>query len=434
MKRVIIFLVFGIFSCNPNSVYLQDDGTGRFSGIFQYGNFSDKIQFEIEGDSGNLNVFFTSLEQNANRISFQNIEVNGDSINFRLQSDYYTYSFTNKWIDNYRKLQGALTVDTITVFYTLEKELSDQGHAPKGEEVSFKSNGINLEGTIWYPIKDNLKAIIIVTSSGNSDRSAARGEAILFAQMGYTSFHYDKRGTGNSEGDWQGATIEELAMDDVNAIRYFSEKTNIPLANIGIKGSSQGATKIPYILGELKDLEYGIVVSCPGVSLLESDLNYWKNRHEEEIGEEIGDAVELQGKVFQYIAGILSKEDLESALDIEKSESWYDKIWVPNLDEIQIDKKLTYSPIPYFETTKQPILIIQGKEDEIIPVNSYELISDALRKAGNDNFKVVLLDGASHSMHNVGQSDFPYWSKLHPDFLRTIEHWIDSAPGSASVD
>lgn len=41
--------------------------------------------------------------------------------------------------------------------------------------------------------------LIIVTSSGNSDRSASGAEAILFAQRGFTIFHYDKRGTGNSD-------------------------------------------------------------------------------------------------------------------------------------------------------------------------------------------------------------------------------------------
>jgi dipeptidyl aminopeptidase/acylaminoacyl peptidase len=99
---------------------------------------------------------------------------------------------------------------------------------------------------------------------------------------------------------------------------------------------------------------------------------------------------------------------------------------VPNLDEVQIDKKLLYSPIPYFETTKQPILILQGTKDEIIPKNSYETISEALVKSDNDNFKTILLEGTSHSMYYVGESDFPFWSKLHPDYLTTIENWINT--------
>lgn len=426
MKSIIIFITFVMSSCNSNLEIKKDEKTGNFSGVFKHGNFSDKILFEIEQDSVSFNVFFTSLEQNANRIPFQNVEVKGDSINFKLQSDFYTYTFKNKWIDNYGSLQGSLTVDTTTTLYTLEKELFDKSNVPKSEEVSFESNGLHLNGTIWYPNSNEGKALIIVTSSGNADRSASRAEAILFAQMGFTTFHYDKRGTGNSQGNWNSAAIEELSGDDIMAIKYFSNKTEIPLKEIGIKGSSQGATKIPYILSELKNLKYGIAVSCPGVTLLESDLNYWRNRNADVIGNEIDAATNFQRNVFEFIAGKLSRTELEKALKNEKSNSWFAHIWVPNLDEVQTDKKLLYSPIPYFETTKQPILILQGTKDEIIPANSNQIISEALIKADNDNFKTVLLEGASHSMYNIGENDFPFWSKLHPDYLTIIENWINN--------
>ena len=427
MKRVvIIFIAIGIFSCNSNSEMKRGDKTGSFSGVIEHGNFSDKIRIEIEQDSVNFKVFFTSLEQNADRIPFQGMVLSGDSISFKLQSDYYTYTFKNKWIENNSKLQGTLAVDTLTVPYTLEKELLSNDQTPKNEEVNFESNKLKINGTIWHPKNGGSKAIVILTSSGNSDRSASRAEAILFAQMGFTTFHYDKRGTGNSKGDWQTATMEELLLDDINAIKFFSAKTGISLTNIGIKGSSQGATKIPYVLNELESLEYGVAVSCPGVSLLESDLNHWKNRNADVIGNEIDDAVKLQRKVFEFIAGKISRADIEKAIDNEKSNSWFANIWVPNLDEVQIDKKLLYNPIPYFETAKQPILILQGTKDEIIPANSYEIISEALIKSGNDNFKTILLEGASHSMYYVGESDFPYWSKLDPDYLTTIENWINT--------
>ncbi|MBO0322770.1 hypothetical protein J0X14_10715 [Muricauda sp. CAU 1633] len=421
--RIIIFLIaFALFSCDSKI----REKTGNFTGTFEHGNFSDEIQFEVNQDSTGYQVFFTSLEQNANRIPFQGVEVSNDSINFRLQSDFYTYSFKNQWMDNNDKLQGTLTVDTITVLYTLEKEVPGHSQIPKNEDVGFESDGLKLNGTIWYPKDGGNKAVVILTSSGNANRSASRAEAILFAQMGFTTFHYDKRGTGNSEGDWQAATMEELLMDDINAINYFSDKTGIPITNIGIKGSSQGATKIPYVLNELENLQYGIAVSCPGVSLLESDLNFWKNRNAETIGNEIEDAAKLQRKVFEFIGGKIAREDLEKAIDAEKSKSWFTHIWVPNLDEVQVDKKLLYTPIPYFETTKQPILIVQGKMDEIIPPNSHSLISEAIEKSGNDNFKTVLIEGASHSMYDVGESDFPYWSKLHPDYVTTIKDWVNS--------
>ncbi len=424
-KYFYVFLILAIVSCTNKSKTELPEPTGKYSGLFKKGNFEDSIAIDIERDSTNWKVFFSSLEQNANRIPFRGVEVNGDSINFKLQSDFYTYLFKNKWENNTSELRGTLTVDTVDIQYTLYKTLAGK-KVLSTEDISYESNGLKLNGTIFYPAKDNNMGLIIVTSSGNSDRSASRAEAQLFAKRGFTTFIYDKQGTGISEGNWSKASIEELASDDINAIKRFSEKTSIPLNRIGIKGSSQGATKIPYILNELKELKYGIAVSCPGSTLLESDLNYWKNRNTKNLGINIEQATSFERKVFEAIAGNISKETLEKEINSIKSQDWYNMLWIPKLDEIEIDKKLNFTPIPYFEKTKQPVLIVQGSLDEIIPEDSHQIIAEALKKAQNKKYKIVLLQGASHSMYDIGQSDFPYWSKLHPEYLATLENWINT--------
>jgi predicted esterase len=426
-KYLYVFLILAIVSCVDKSKTELPEPTGKYSGLFKKGNFEDSITIDIERDSTDWKVFFSSLQQNANRIPFREVEVNGDSINFKLQSDFYTYSFKNKFENNNTELGGTLAVDTVEIQYALFKTMADE-KVFSTEDIVYESNGLKLNGNIFYPApgKDNNMGLIIVTSSGNSDRSASRAEAQLFAKRGFTTFIYDKRGTGTSEGNWQEASIEELASDDINAIKRFSEKTTIPLNRIGIKGSSQGATKIPYILNELKELMYGIAVSCPGTTLLESDLNYWKNRNTENLGINIEQATSFERKVFETIAGNISKETLEKEINLIKTQDWYNMVWIPKLDEIEIDKKLNFTPIPYFEKTKQPVLIVQGSLDEIIPEDSHEVITEALKKAQNKNYEIVLLQGASHSMYDIGQSDFPYWSKLHPEYVATLENWINT--------
>jgi dipeptidyl aminopeptidase/acylaminoacyl peptidase len=426
-KYFYVLLVLAMVSCTNKSKTEFPEPSGKYSGLFKKGNFEDSIAIDIERDSTNWKVFFSSLQQNANRIPFREVEVNGDSINFKLQSDFHTYSFKNKFENNNSELRGTLAVDTVEIQYELFKTMADE-KLLSTEDIGYESNGLKLNGTIFYPAprKDNNMGLIIVTSSGNSDRSASRAEAQLFAKRGFTTFIYDKRGTGISEGNWPKASIEELASDDINAIKRFSEKTTIPLNRIGIKGSSQGATKIPYILNELKELKYGIAVSCPGTTLLESDLNYWKNRNTKNLGINIEQATSFERKVFETIAGNISKETLEKEINLIKSQDWYTMVWIPKLDEIEIDKKLNYTPIPYFEKTKQPVLIVQGSLDEIIPEDSYEVITEALKKAQNKNYEIVLLQGASHSMYYIGQSDFPYWSKLHPEYVATLENWINT--------
>tara|TARA_R110002167_G_scaffold29977_13_gene99536 strand:- start:746 stop:2056 length:1311 start_codon:yes stop_codon:yes gene_type:complete len=419
-----VTLVF--FGCSTS--HKKEGGhEGTYSGIFKYGNFSDDISFEIKKDSTLWQVFFTSVEQNAFEIPLKDVEVNGDSINFLLQSDRYTYRFKNKWDVDNESLMGILKVDTISVPYSLKKEQATSEGIFDTKEVRFDANGLQLGGTIRRPTTtNNNKAIVFITSSGGADRSGSRAEVIYFTNKGYTTFHYDKRGTGISEGNWEVATMEELISDDRNAIAFFSAQTGIPLTQIGIKGSSQGATKIPYILNSMPKLKYGIAVSCPGTSLLESDLNYWKNRHIDAIADNVDAAMELQRKVFQYIAGTLQRPALEKALEAERTKTWFEAIWVPELVEVQTDDKLLYSPIPHFQHTKKPILIIQGKADEIIPPESHQLISDALKLAKNDSCEIKLLESANHAMSFVGKTDFPYWSKLHSEYLPVMSKWIDA--------
>lgn len=419
-----LFLAFVICSCRPEVQPEPSDGSGSFSGAFTFGNFEDNILFDVIRDSTDTQVFFTSLAQNALRIPMRQVQVDGDSISFALQSDFFTYSFRNKWSENRDSLVGTLFVDTVAAPYVLVRSSGDLFGDIRREEVQFQSDSLTIHGTIWHPEEDLGKALVFVTSSGSADRSASAAQAALFAQRGYTAFHYDKRGTGNTAGDWQQANMQTLLDDDLNALRFFEQHSGIPFSNTALLGSSQGASKVPYLLNSIEGLACGVAVSCPGVSLLESDLNYWKNRNAEALGPDIDAAAGLQGKVFEFIAGTISRQELERALNSNRNADWFGQIWVPDLDEIRTDPKLTYSPIPYFEKLQQPVLIVQGKADEIIPPDSHSRIEAALETAGNSRRKTVMLDGASHSMNKVGGSDFPYWSRLHPGYIDLVDQWL----------
>lgn len=423
-KRLIavLFIIGLILGCK-NEHSKEKNLTGIYEGKFTHGNFSTPIQIEIEKDSLNYNVYFTSPEQNAFRIPTTNILYKNDSIYFELNSDYYSFKFKNKISEDGDLMNAHLSVDSINQGFILHKVINDKN--THQEEFTFQSNSLNLKGTIYYPPKASNKVLYFVTSSGNSDRSASRAEAIKFTNQGFITFHFDKRGTGSSEGNWENSSIEDLAMDDMNAIKFLSKKLNIPLSNIGIKGSSQGGVKVPLILSEIQELAFGIVVSCPATSLLESDLNYWKNRNQPLIEDEyFEDAFAFERLVFQYIAGITKLERLEEEIDKDKNKPWFSNVWVPNLSEVEIDSKLQFSPIVYFNKINQPLLIIQGTKDEIIPeMSSAELFSIA--KERNSKSKVVSLVGANHSMQLVENSGFPYWPMPHPDYLTTVFQWLN---------
>ncbi len=403
----------------------ENDFSGLYTGAFKHGKFKSDVEFDMSSTDNSYIIKFNSLSQNAFGIPAGDISVVNDTLNFALQSDFYRYDFVCV-PDKTNGFSTTLHVDGNVYNFKLQKESQLNALRVRSKDIRFRSEGLLLYGTIYYPESPNGKAIYLVTSSGNQDRSASRAEAMLFAKAGYISFHIDKRGTGISDGNWHSATIPDLCEDDLHALEFLHQSEKIDYSLIGIKGSSQGGTKIPYILKKQPKLAYGIVVSCPASTLLESDLNYWKNRNTEVIKpSDMAEAAALQGAVFQYIAEIISKEDLEIKIEEKRSKVWFNHVWIPQLDQVQFDKKLNYTPMPYFKNNPSPMLVIQGSNDEIIQLNSLDLIEDSIGKNGSKKNKFKLFKQANHSMMQVEDSDFKYWQALHPKYMSTILKWID---------
>ncbi|WP_424279707.1 alpha/beta hydrolase family protein [Eudoraea sp.] len=305
----------------------------------------------------------------------------------------------------------------------LIQEKETEGDVIKKQDLSFTSNGLKLYGTLWEPKNSIQKGLFFVTSSQGNDRSGTNAEASYFADLGYTVFNYDKRGTGKSEGNWQSATIEELCSDDINAIAFFAKATRLPLSEIGIKGSSQGGIKIPYILTKMPELKFGISISCPSGTLLESDLNYWKNTNVYQVGQEnIIVAEKVQKAGYDYLANNLSYKKLNSIKNKYVNQDWFKYVWIPE-ENITKDYKLNFSGIPYFKKISQPILVIQGQSDIVIPGNSYKIIEKALKKSESKKYEILTLDNTTHSMTYLDK-EFPYFQTLSPKYLVSITEWL----------
>lgn len=397
---------------------------GLYSGTFKHGKFITDIEFDIQHANDSYQIKFNSLAQNAFGIPAGDVNYLNDTLKFALQSDFYRYDFSTV-SSGKKELITKLSVDGNSYDLKLYKKSQAGESRIKSKDIRFRSSELLMYGTIYYPNKPNGKAIYLVTSSGNQDRSASRAEALLFADAGFISFHIDKRGTGISDGNWQLASIPDLCEDDLHALEFLHQSEKIDYANIGIKGSSQGGTKVPYLLTKEPTLGFGIVVSCPASTLLESDLNYWKNRNTDVIKpEDMADASELQKAVFQYIGQDISKEELELKVNLNKSAPWLSHVWIPQEDQVVFDTKLNFSPMPYFETIQSPLLVIQGSKDEIIPLNSLDLIKQTMSHTKDKKNEYILLEGANHSIMQVENTDFKYWQSLHPKYMSSMLKWI----------
>ena len=401
-----------------------------FLGTIDYGKSSINYKIKLAKIDNHTSAFFSSVEMNAYEIPCQNATFEKDSLKFYVVSDYYTYEYT--YIKQSEYFKGRLKIysneneQLLNTFETnLLKENETELKAIEKQDVSFTSNGLKLYGTLWNPKSSIQKGLFFATSSQGNDRSGSNAEASYFTNLGYTVFNYDKRGTGKSEGNWQSATIEELCSDDINAIHFFAKITSLPLSEIGIKGSSQGGIKIPYILTEISDLKFGISVSCPSGSLLESDLNNWKNTNIDQIGKgNIKVAYEVQKAGYDYLANNLSYKKLNSITSKYSNQDWFKYIWIPE-ENVQKDYKLNFIGLPYFKKISQPILVMQGLSDNVIPKNSYKIIQKAIKKSESKKYEILTLENTTHSMTNLDKA-FPYFQILSPKYLVSIVGWLNT--------
>ncbi|SDL21133.1 alpha/beta hydrolase family protein [Kriegella aquimaris] len=401
-----------------------------FIGQINYGKSVIHYQIKLTQTANRTNAFFSSVAMNAYEIPCQNTTFEKDTLAFYVVSDYYTYAYQyhkqNKNLKGHLKVYANEDERLLDTFETeLIQENSTERDAVNKQEVSFTSNGLKLYGTVWKPQKSKQMGLVFVTSSQGNDRSGANTEASYFTKLGYTVFNYDKRGTGKSEGNWQSATLEELCSDDSTAIRYFAKITKLPLAKIGIKGSSQGGIKIPYILTKIPELNFGISVSCPSGTLLESDLNHWKNMHLDRIGpKNIALALRVQKAAYDFLAGNISYKQMNAITNTYAHHDWFKYIYIPE-ENIQKDAKLNFSGLPYFKKITQPILIVQGLSDNVIPKNSHNLIAKALQQSASNTHDILTLENTTHAMTYLDQ-EFPYFQTLSPNYLPAIAKWLNT--------
>ncbi len=169
------------------------------------------------------------------------------------------------------------------------------------ENVEFKSEGVNLAGTIYKP-KNAHAAVVIVHGSDRVPRMTEFAE--LLAKNGITVLTYDKRGVGESGGVYAGPEVGTNNIDSTNltllakdasaAVNTLQQRTkDIP---IGLLGFSQAGWIIPIAANKNPLVEFMVLFSCPTITTLEQlrfqfytngQTDFWENHSEADAREHI---------------------------------------------------------------------------------------------------------------------------------------------------
>src|SRR6185503_15914926 len=182
--------------------------------------------------------------------------------------DIATWSFA-------RNQKGEVTASIVRI-----KGQPDQTGARtelyKQERLTIRHGNISLAATLVLPgTKGRHRAVVFVPGSQalSRDESAPFREFDALISNGIGILIYDKRGTGESNGNWQEESFDGLADDALAGVALLKKRPDINPQQIGVWGFSQGASIAPLAASRSRSIAFVIMTSGGGISMPEAEMN-----------------------------------------------------------------------------------------------------------------------------------------------------------------
>jgi dienelactone hydrolase len=306
--------------------------------------------------------------------------------------------------------------------------------------VHFSNGNATLAGSLFLPAGERRHpAVVLFHGSGPQARD--RAMALWFAEQGVAALTYDKRGVGESSGDFRQVPFMELAGDGLAAVAFLKARSDIDPRRIGVWGLSQGGWLGPLAASQSQDVAFVIAVSGPGVSPGEQMIFYYGNQLRSQGLSEaaISAASRVRRQVWQYLATGNGYREAKSALVQARAQPWFrvlqsqeDGLFKKSDSEILdapelrsrlwFHAELNYDPTAALRKLSTPALFLFGEKDELVPVTkSVEIIRAALSESPGHDFAIKVFPDADHGIYVTGVDGTTNYA---PGYLDTMRDWL----------
>jgi pimeloyl-ACP methyl ester carboxylesterase len=249
---------------------------------------------------------------------------------------------------------------------------------------------------------------------------------------------YDKRGVGESSGDFRQVPFMDLAGDGLAAITFLKGRSDIDPGRIGVWGLSQGGWLGSLAASQSRNVAFVIAVSGPGVSPGEQMIFYYGSqlRNQGQSETAISAASALRRQVWQYLATGNGYAETKAALAQARSRPWlralqgqqdglFAKSEAEILDKVEIRSslwfrvELNYDPTDALRKVSAPALFLFGEKDELVPVEqSVEIICTV---GAHHDFTIKIFPGADHGIYVTAANGARTYAA---GYLDTMRNWL----------
>lgn len=296
--------------------------------------------------------------------------------------------------------------------------------------IDFTSHGLQLVGDLYLPKTEGPHPALVFThGSGGSgrDNRRHRTEAEHYARHGIASLVFDKRGYGDSEGDWQTATFEDLADDALAAVAYLKSRPEIDPQRIGLRGASQAGWILPIAAARSSGVAQLILISPAGVTPYQQ-IVYDVRTDLEDAGyapAEVERALVLLRSGLDYARGERTWQAHAALLEGAAGEPWLDIASGPPVPDHWlwdwVRPLADFDAVPLLADIRTPVLVILGEADRVCPsqVAGYRM-AEALGSRQDSRYRIRYFPGASHDLEVVAENGEEV---LTGGYLDTIVQW-----------
>jgi pimeloyl-ACP methyl ester carboxylesterase len=252
--------------------------------------------------------------------------------------------------------------------------------APSTATGFFSNGDVRLSYQLDLPQRTGrVGAVVIGHGSGTTTKEQCRFLAGGFLSRGFATLCYDKRGVGQSSGDYSSVgpansvrMFDLLGGDMAAGVEFLRTRPEIDPGRIGLAGNSQAGWIIP-VAASRANPAFMILLVGPTIT----------------VGEEI-----FYSNIVEFSSTPL--EDGYKALPSFNGQRGFD-------------------PLPVLETLNVPGLWLLGGDDRSIPTPATVAILDRLIGAGRP-FQHVVFPGAGHDLRGTN-----YWAEIDR-FLGRVLH------------
>jgi hypothetical protein len=287
------------------------------------------------------------------------------------------------------------------------------------QQIKILSGDIYIHGWLYLPSGNGKHPLIILTNGGGNItkniRSFSDWIAPILAHCGIAAFVHDKRGTGESEGDFAKTTYEDYVTDAGNCAVFLSKLERIDAAKIGIAGASEGGRIAVIAAGRYPVFEFVISFAGTVVSAIDDRIYAQKSwlKSMNLSDSTFAEVLDLHEKSIRAWASNDTEKHKKVNLEISEMRKKYDAQILPytkeemdSIPEFVTVLSTWYSlPNDYLAEMahfSKKWLAIFGKDDPVVPTSeSVKNITRYMTISGNKNYNIAILTDCGHAPINL---------------------------------